>query len=63
MITLGRSFAIIKWSPNDPDQHKIAANVIHTVDKDLPKNFFNDGKCDDLGRLWAGWYDINNIII
>lgn len=24
------------------------------VDTDKPSNHFNDGKCDETGRLWAG---------
>jgi sugar lactone lactonase YvrE len=39
----------------DPAVEKL--ETLLEVEKDLPGNRFNDGKCDALGRLWAGTMD------
>lgn len=36
------------------DPQLIKSTPITTIEKDLPNNRFNDGKCDRFGRLWAG---------
>ena len=48
LIGLGRTIAHL-----DFDSGK--TKVLHEVDKGT-KNRFNDGKCDPVGRLWAGNY-------
>ncbi|XP_071802569.1 regucalcin-like [Asterias amurensis] len=40
-------FAYLDWSTG-------ALTTVANVDKDLPNNRFNDGKCDAKGRFWAG---------
>ena len=37
-----------------------AIQVISEVERDLPENRFNDGKCDRRGRFWAGSYNLAN---
>lgn len=32
--------------------------LIAEVEKDMPQNRFNDGKCDSIGRYWAGTMNI-----
>ena len=54
VVTKGRSYAVIKWCISDPDHHTVKPSILHTVDVNFPKNFFNDGKCDSQGRFWAG---------
>lgn len=36
------------------DWHTKTQKTILTAEKDKPTNRFNDGKCDAVGRLWAG---------
>ncbi|XP_056641440.1 regucalcin-like isoform X1 [Diorhabda sublineata] len=40
----------LKW----PDKGKVTFKQIHMIEKDKPKNQFNDGKADSLGRIWGG---------
>lgn len=53
IAALQHGFAAINWSTqqieiiNDPEAH-------------LPKNRFNDGKCDPAGRFWAGSMSMND---
>ncbi|XP_076042847.1 regucalcin-like [Oratosquilla oratoria] len=54
VITIGRSIGVIAWKPSDPDQHTVKPKVLLHFDAHCPTNFFNDGKCDSKGRLWAG---------
>ncbi|XP_076042844.1 regucalcin-like isoform X2 [Oratosquilla oratoria] len=54
VITIGRSIAVIEWKPSDPDQHSVKPKVLLHFDAHSPINYFNDGKCDAKGRLWAG---------
>lgn len=46
-VTFQRNFAFL-----DIETKKL--EIIKTVDEDKPMNRFNDGKCDALGRYWAG---------
>nr|QNL34492.1 regucalcin-like protein [Galeruca daurica] len=39
---------------NWPDKGKVTFKQIHMIEKDKPKNQFNDGKADTLGRIWGG---------
>ncbi|XP_068246179.1 regucalcin-like [Palaemon carinicauda] len=55
VVGLGRSLAILEWSPNDADETTVDPKaVLQTVDEGSSTNRFNDGKCDPTGRLWAG---------
>ncbi|XP_064110781.1 regucalcin-like isoform X2 [Macrobrachium nipponense] len=55
VVGLGRSLAVVEWSPNDVDDKTVDPKVVlQTVDEGNPTNRFNDGKCDPCGRLWAG---------
>ncbi|XP_050507398.1 regucalcin isoform X1 [Diabrotica virgifera virgifera] len=40
----------LKW----PEKGKLQFKQIHTIEKDKPKNQFNDGKADNQGRIWGG---------
>lgn len=53
ILTLKKNFAF--FDPDTQNLEKLAA-----VEQDLPKNRFNDGKCDPQGRFWAGTMDAKN---
>jgi sugar lactone lactonase YvrE len=41
------------------DLDTASVELIAEVEKDLPSNRMNDGKCDSAGRLWAGTMSLN----
>lgn len=41
----------------DPDRESLT--VLCDPEADLPQNRFNDGKCDQVGRLWAGTMNLD----
>ncbi|KAG0719642.1 Regucalcin [Chionoecetes opilio] len=55
VISVGRDLALVTWP--DPAKDAIVTSptaIIASVDPEHKDNRFNDGKCDPLGRLWAG---------
>lgn len=52
IVANNRSLLGVKWSGRTADGYK--RTVLAEVDKDRPKNRFNDGKVDSRGRLWIG---------
>jgi xylono-1,5-lactonase len=52
LVTLRRDLALF-----DPETRDIQR--LHRPEPDLPGNRFNDGKCDAMGRFWAGTMDFN----
>ncbi|XP_064111197.1 regucalcin-like [Macrobrachium nipponense] len=54
IVTVGRDLAVVTWP--DPSQDCVVTSykVLSSVDAQYPDNRFNDGKCDQQGRLWAG---------
>ncbi|KAK4323477.1 hypothetical protein Pmani_005828 [Petrolisthes manimaculis] len=55
VVGLGRSLALVEWPLDAPDTLTVKAKaILHSVDQHSPTNRFNDGKCDPMGRIWAG---------
>jgi len=54
VVGLGCSVGIVRWTAEDEDVVKRKARVLATVDEGKEGNRFNDAKCDNHGRLWAG---------
>lgn len=55
VVSVGRDLAIVTWP--DPTKNATVTSptaTIASVDPTYKDNRFNDGKCDHLGRLWAG---------
>lgn len=54
VVSVGRDLAVVTW--DDPSKDCVVSRytTIASVDQKSEGNRFNDGKCDDLGRLWAG---------
>lgn len=52
LVTLRRDFALF-------DPHTEALKRLHRPEPELPGNRFNDGKCDAMGRFWAGTMDFD----
>lgn len=52
IVTRRHSFAVF-----DPSTGEM--NSLATIETDIPTNRFNDGKCDSLGRFWAGTMDFD----
>jgi D-xylonolactonase len=52
VVTLRHGFAAF-----DPDSEQLAH--LKLVEGHMPSNRFNDGKCDKLGRYWAGTMDFD----
>jgi len=52
LITTGREVKYMEWEEVSKSPSKL--KHLHTVEQHLPKNRFNDGKCDPQGRLWVG---------
>jgi sugar lactone lactonase YvrE len=50
VLTLPKDFALF-------DPHTGSLEAIGRVEESMPKNRFNDGKCDRQGRFWAGTMD------
>ncbi len=47
-----KKHAVYEWQPGRSLKKVIA------VEQDMPRNRFNDGKCDSYGRLWVGSMDM-----
>ena len=61
MIGRGRDLCRLHWDVQQNEEEKGFKRdhwvvVMAEVDRELPNNRFNDGKCDPKGRLWAGLY-------
>lgn len=59
IVTRGREVCRLHWDVNQPrgpdgNMQKHWVVVLGEVDKHSIKNRFNDGKCDEKGRLWSG---------
>lgn len=52
IVTRRHSFA--SFNPESGEMTKLA-----DIETDIPRNRFNDGKCDSLGRFWAGTMDFD----
>lgn len=52
IVTRRHSFA--SFDPRSGEMTKLA-----DIENDIPGNRFNDGKCDSLGRFWAGTMDFD----
>ncbi|XP_042859956.1 regucalcin-like [Penaeus japonicus] len=54
VVSVGRDLAVVTW--NDPTKDCVVTQytTVASVDPTREGNRFNDGKCDDFGRLWAG---------
>lgn len=50
-MALGLDLVVLTW---DWDSGFSSTSRIVSVDQDHPRNRFNDGKADALGRIWAG---------
>nr|XP_045619718.1 regucalcin-like isoform X1 [Procambarus clarkii] len=56
VVSVGLSLVAVTW-PDPTQDLSVTADdlrLLATVEQDLPDNRFNDGKCDTLGRLFAG---------
>nr|XP_053643285.1 regucalcin-like [Cherax quadricarinatus] len=56
VVSIGLTLAAVTW-PDPTQDFSVSAEdirILATVEQDLPDNRFNDGKCDAIGRLWAG---------
>ena len=51
---MGRDLCAVTWNDKSKTEKNREKITIASVEDDLPENRFNDGKCDALGRLWAG---------
>ncbi|XP_076364851.1 regucalcin-like [Tachypleus tridentatus] len=47
VVTVDREIRKLSWKNQ-------SCELLQEVDQDKPENHFNDGKCDRIGRLWAG---------
>ncbi|MEO6974059.1 MAG: SMP-30/gluconolactonase/LRE family protein, partial [Rhodoferax sp.] len=54
IVSLRRGFAL--FDPASPDRRP---HYLHRPEPTLPGNRLNDGKCDALGRFWAGTMDFD----
>jgi len=54
LVGVGRTVGVVTWAEQDPDLVRRKCRPLVTVEKELPLNRFNDAKCDETGRLWAG---------
>lgn len=52
IVGADRDLYTFRWLEDNLRATKLAA--LHQVDKNKPKNQFNDGKADIKGRLWIG---------
>ncbi|KAK4328177.1 hypothetical protein Pmani_001384 [Petrolisthes manimaculis] len=54
IVSVGLCLAAVTW-PDPTRSHRTSTfTTLTSVDRTKPDNRFNDGKCDHLGRLWAG---------
>lgn len=55
VVSVGRDLALVSW-PDPAKDATVSSSgaIIASVDHSHEDNRFNDGKCDPLGRLWAG---------
>ncbi|XP_069191112.1 regucalcin-like [Procambarus clarkii] len=54
VVSVGRDLVAVTWADPTKDCVVTSYSVLATVDAQHSENRFNDGKCDDSGRLWAG---------
>lgn len=54
IVGTGRDLVTFEWDGKSANRG--ALRVLANVDRDKPKNRFNDGKADASGRLWVGKY-------
>lgn len=56
VVSVGRQLKAVTWPQPKADLTVDAKDLvtIASVDEKYPENRFNDGKCDTMGRLWAG---------
>jgi len=52
VITRGRDICEMKWNGQSTTPETVTK--LGEVQKDVPENRINDGKCDSSGRLWCG---------
>ncbi|CAG9859542.1 unnamed protein product [Phyllotreta striolata] len=57
LISIGRDLAVITWDGESENVSNIEKILEVENSPDTLSNRWNDGKCDRLGRLWAGTMD------
>ena len=50
----GRDLCRVHWDLNQNNEHHLVKMGEVDVETNFHENRFNDGKCDSMGRLWAG---------